>query len=601
MSSPFHPSNKNKILIFLAFLSFALYFNTLLNEYALDDDVVIVKNKYTRQGINGIPELVTHHLFYGTMNDDSRVGLYRPLSLISFALEYEVFGLNPFVSHLVNVLLYVLIAVLLFQWMTIYIFRENIFLCFLVCLIFIIHPIHTEAVANIKSRDELLSLLFILISQIWLGKFLVKNNKNYLLLSTGAFTLALFSKESAITFIPVSAMILYFFFDQKLKSIAKTIIPFIMAAMLYITIKIILTGFTTADNESVLNTPYLYATPSEAFATKVFILVKYIYLLFFPHPLSYDYCYKQIPYINLSDIKFIFSSILLSGLLIFSLLKFRSKNIYSFSILFFFFTISTVSNFIFIIGAPMGERFLFLPSLGFAIVLGYFFYNYLSKNTYRTPVAIAFISVIFFGGYKTISRNFDWKDNTTLFIKDYYAAPNSIRVMTNAAAYSYYYQIPQLKDSILIKKLTEGAVSKLEKAIRTDPKFTEPYVHLTYIYLQDNKKELAVRTVELAIENNAVSLRLENFFPEISNYYVEQGRQQYLKREFEKCLSSFNRALFFNPNNYEAYWNLGGIYLEKREISKTIEYWEKTLQINPDQEKRKELLERVKNDFKGRN
>lgn len=101
----FLEKNKNLRLWLLIIIPFTFYLNSLFNGYALDDSAVITENRLTKKGLKGIKELATHHLFYGYMNNgDKSTGAYRPLSLITHAIEYHLFGKNPFVSHLINVI-----------------------------------------------------------------------------------------------------------------------------------------------------------------------------------------------------------------------------------------------------------------------------------------------------------------------------------------------------------------------------------------------------------------------------------------------------------------------------------------------------------------
>ena len=162
-------------LIFLFIFSFIIYGNTFQNEYALDDGIVITQNHFVQKGIAGIPDILTHDSFFGWLkgaNNDVAGGRYRPLSLVSFAIENSIFGNNPGASHFINVLLYAVLGMSVFILLNRLLiikqtqFSNLIHLPFLTALLFIAHPVHTEAVANIKGRDEILSLLFSIIAII---------------------------------------------------------------------------------------------------------------------------------------------------------------------------------------------------------------------------------------------------------------------------------------------------------------------------------------------------------------------------------------------------------------------------------------------------
>ena len=193
-------------LIVLLLLAFGLNFNTLFHEYALDDAVVLTGNTLVQKGVAGIPEILSHELFYGLEKQESDLsgGRYRPFALIVFALEVQFFGINPFVSHLINVLLFVFLIALLFRLLQKYIFRElNPNLAFLTCLLFVVHPIHTEVIANVKSRDELIAFILLLLSAFSILRYLKNRKLLSLLPAAFCFFISLLTRESAIPFIGI--------------------------------------------------------------------------------------------------------------------------------------------------------------------------------------------------------------------------------------------------------------------------------------------------------------------------------------------------------------------------------------------------------------
>ena len=150
-------------------LPFLLYYQATTFGYVLDDQIVITDNNFTKKGFAGIGDLLTTESMTGYFGEQKNLvqgNRYRPLSLITFAMEYDMFGgLNPSVSHWINILFYALTGLLLFRVLSM-MFRKRpesfwwLAIPFLTSLFFIAHPIHSEAVANIKGRDEILALLF---------------------------------------------------------------------------------------------------------------------------------------------------------------------------------------------------------------------------------------------------------------------------------------------------------------------------------------------------------------------------------------------------------------------------------------------------------
>src|SRR5690349_15665328 len=145
------------LALIIAGVAFALYVNTLGNGYALDDFSVIKENRQTKQGWGAFPEIFKTSFRYGYITNQDE--LYRPLPKASFAIEWAIAPDNPALAHFTNILLYALTGMLLFLTFRKYM-GGSVVIPFIASLLFIAHPIHTEAVANIKSRDEIMSLIF---------------------------------------------------------------------------------------------------------------------------------------------------------------------------------------------------------------------------------------------------------------------------------------------------------------------------------------------------------------------------------------------------------------------------------------------------------
>ena len=201
----------------IAAVAFALYANTLGHDYAMDDQIVLHRNAYTQSGISGIWKLLSEDTFAGFLGNsykgDVVGGRYRPLSLITFALEAQLFGLNSHVSHGINVLLYMLTGCLLFliveRLWSLQRLRSPQIAGFATALLFVVHPVHTEAVANIKGRDEVLALLLVFIAW-WIA---VRRERPLNAAGMAAVGVLLFlatmSKESAIVWcvlVPLSLL-----------------------------------------------------------------------------------------------------------------------------------------------------------------------------------------------------------------------------------------------------------------------------------------------------------------------------------------------------------------------------------------------------------
>ena len=147
-----------------------LYSNTITHDYTQDDAIVIYDNMFTQDGVSGISGLLSNDTFYGFFKKDGKANLvaggrYRPLTPIMFAIEHQIFGNNSTIGHLLNILWYAFLCMMIYKLLVLMlnpIFENKkgfyIFALMAACL-FAAHPLHTEVVANIKGRDEIMSML----------------------------------------------------------------------------------------------------------------------------------------------------------------------------------------------------------------------------------------------------------------------------------------------------------------------------------------------------------------------------------------------------------------------------------------------------------
>jgi hypothetical protein len=476
--------------------------NTFNNDYALDDAGIIAKNEYVQQGFQGIPAIFSNDAFqsfYQEMGVGQQLsgGRYRPLSIATFAVEQQLFGPNEGeapqynlakIRHVVNVLLYILSVVLLLYFLRNFLFKEDALVSFIACLLFLIHPIHTEVVANIKSRDEIMSFLFIVLTFIAVFNYDKTKKIKYLIGGMVFYFLALLSKEYAIALLVFIPMLIYILNGGTIKNSLLKIIPLLAVAIVYVYIRISAVGVgSTAEKTDLLDNPFFYATSAEVWATKIEILNHYLRLLFYPNPLSCDYSYNTISYKNFSN-GWVWVSIFIHLSLIVAAVKlFVKRNILSFAIVFYLLNLLMVSNLVFDIGATMGERLAYHSSLGFVLIIAIGVSWLLKKiNTSQMTIAIGSAIgclIVIWCAVKDIERNAQWKDNPTLFLTDVKTVPNSILTNANAGkAYEDMAALPENKSRSRI--LIDSGIAYSNKAVSLYPKFAGGYVDLAFAYCQ---------------------------------------------------------------------------------------------------------------------
>lgn len=200
--------NRDHIALMAVFiLAFLLYGNTIRNGYSLDDTYVTQNNFKVQKGFAGIPEIFTSRY----VDEEGNAFGYRPVAMVTFAIEYELWGQNPHMSHFINVVLYALILLFLFKILRKIFKKKHILYLLAVVLLFAAHPIHTEVVASLKNRETLLSFLFSLAAIICFLKWMDKRRKWVVITGVFFFILAFLSKQDSVTFAAVIPLAMFYY------------------------------------------------------------------------------------------------------------------------------------------------------------------------------------------------------------------------------------------------------------------------------------------------------------------------------------------------------------------------------------------------------
>ncbi len=568
--------------------AFLLYANTLDLKYTLDDSLMITGNTFTQKGVGGIKEIFTNDAFVGFLGKNNLLpgGRYRPLSQVMFALEKELFGFNPFVGHLINVLLYALTCMLLYiilkRLFTTY--TSNIWflsLAFVTALLFTAHPLHTEVVANIKGRDEILCLLLSL-GSVYLALLYIEKQKIYhAVLILPVFFLAILSKENALTFLAAIPLMLYMFTKAKLKDHLVIIIPLLVAIVLYFVLRMSMIGarISNVNTIELLNDPFVGASVMQKYATIMFTWLKYLLLLIFPHPLTHDYYPKQIPIIGFGDFRAILPVIIFGGMLVYALWQFRSKSLPVFAILFFFITFSIVSNFVFNIGTFMNERFMFTALLGFCVFIGWFLTVYLkkkmkNKDAYRNTAMFILIVVLLGYSVKTISRNRVWMDDVTLFTTDVKVSENSTKCNTSAGG-KLLEKADSTDNELQKNQYIQQAYGYLNKAVEIYPRNLNAWNLLGNCDIK--RKDYAAS--RLCFMN---CLKINPKHPHALNNLLYLAQVANKNQQFAEAIIDYKILLRYKPDMPDYYYGLGVAYRGMNQFDSAIISLNKTLQLKPD-------------------
>jgi tetratricopeptide (TPR) repeat protein len=425
--------------LLLAFASVLLYSNTFHHRFVLDDHGIIKNNKITKAAVSmeNTKTIFSTPLRKGDVSDLEN-SLYRPAIKLLYNLEWNAFDGNPHSFHVVNVLLYALCCFLLY--LVLYeAFSKRWVIPFLITLLFAVHPLHVESVANVKGGEEVLSLLGLLLALRCAQLYLHKSKTLYFVLAILAYLVASFSKESTVVAVAIIPLFLYYFTKATVKQNLMLSGSFLACSVFFLVCRhFALSGYPEPLPTSVMDN-YLVACESKAeqVASAINTLGLYLKTFFIPHPLSCDYSFKSLEPVTLSSPYFLLSFVLFVAMFAFAVYKLKQKEGIGFGILWFFISISIVSNIFFLIGTSFGERLMFTPSLGLCIAFILLLAKYLYKPGENTLSEIK-TSPILFGivivvsgifAAKTYARNMDWKTDFKLFSRDIEHYPESTHLL----------------------------------------------------------------------------------------------------------------------------------------------------------------------------
>ncbi len=537
-------------LVILAVLTILVYSNSFSNSFVWDDHAFIVENLSIRQfNMKGLVSFFTNRESTASSEELSR-DVWRPLSTASFAVDFKLWGLNPGPYHVENALLHTMNAVLVYI-ATFLILQDPIASFFAGC-IFAIHPVQTAAVTWASGRSNLLSCLFFLSALI----FHIRNRKeerafNYNC-SLILFSLSLLAKEMAVT-LPLVFILydLHFAAKKRFKYYAAFYLPFFLISLSYVAARYSVLG-RFAQQEVWWGGNIL-----DNLLTMLKALAGYVRLLFLPFNLRAEYMVD----ISRSVLDpYTASAIMVLtavGLLFMAMRRIKAVSFY---ILWFFITLIPVSNIV-PFKAIMAERFLYLPLVGFASLIGISFarlWQISARRQWQRIVATAVLIFVFMAyGVLTIARNTEWRDEVTFCTKEVARSPSNPRFHYNLGL-AYLKEAYASADSKNIySAYCALAMKEFEEAARLNPGFLWAHVNLGNLHAKAG-------LYDLAIEDYKKAIAIRESGPAYNNLAIAY----YNKGLLDEALAACRKALSLSPLSREAYVTLDNIYSAKGEDEK---------------------------------
>ena len=465
-------------------------------------------------------------LFKQTINDT-----YLPLTILSFNLEYHLFGLSPYIAHLINILLHLSIVGMIFDLalMLKFSFWESL----IASMIFALHPMHVESVAWVTERKDVLGILFyvLCIKHYWL--YLERNSRKHYWVSIIAGFLSVMTKSMAIS-IPWVLLLLDWYHQRRLsKAVWVDKLPFVLLIFPIASI----TFFKLSPHPHMAHNSLLVGVWSFAW-----------YLEKFLWPFNFLPAYSPPQPLTFSNLIYL-RSLIICIAFISSMVLWRKRRLYILACLWWVLTIFFFWRFDFTDTNIVADRFMYLPSLGFCLLLG----KVLSKYKF---MAVLVIMVL---GYLTFNQCQIWKDDKTLWSWTLAHDPKNEVAKENQDALKYDAK----------KKIVD--YQAVTQAIDRNSGSAEDYLLRGNAFLLEVDFDLALKDFNKAIKID----------PSKYMSYNMRGELYALRGEDQKALEDFKMALALKPDNAIAYAQTTRILKSMHQINPLFIWFDQALMMNP--------------------
>ena len=548
--------------IFLVVITFIVYANSLHGDFVLDDRFEILRNPVIRNTHNlGVAFKRPFWAIYKKGDFDRPSNYYRPLKTVAYIFAVRIVGADPFRFHIISITLHALVGITVFFLASNFI--KNRRFAAIAAIIFIVHPVQSEAVAWIGTSftDPLYSLFYLLAfySYLFRGKF--PKAGLGLFLSGFLFFAALLSKEPAVSFLPL-IMVAQIFFQSPARWKARIfhLGYFFCFFFVYMLMRFnALSGFAPVSQFQNLGILHLLAGA-------VYLFARYIELLLLP--INLQGYHPFIPVLSLLDWRFLVSLALLLIFLSVAAILWNKRSLFFFYMMWFPLTL-----FLMFYVKSMGitiicERYLYLSMVGYALILSHGV-KYLSERfkTERGGAVLYIILIFIIGNYfvLTVKRNCVWKNNLTFYSDCFKYHPES-KVLNEdyCTALSDYGTIRQ-------------SVRCFENYAREYPLDLTISTHLGNVYarrgsqlLSEGNLNEAEKYFDLAVDklSNSPFSKFEGTYRKLALILLEKAKIRMLESDFNRAeeaklaaIRYFEKCKKAVPENNQVRLFLGDVLL----------------------------------------
>ena len=560
---------------FLVVVAISIYANSLSNGFVFDDISMIQQN----------PDVVNFK-WERVLSLNS----YRPLRTLTYALNYGLGGLDPFGYHLFNLLLHAFNSVLVFLFLRLIL--ENINSSFLGGILFAIHPVQTASVAYISGRKDLLATFFLLLSVYWFVKWRRVGGWGRLILMGCAIFLAILSKEVAVIF-PLLLLLLDLCVIRvhgvvrKTTLLAETIKAGALFYTLVLAFAVLALYYAIVWTEASRMDGYWGDNLLNQWGTSFKLFVHYLKLAFVPYPLIADYTGVFPVSTGFTEPMTLFCLLVVVLYVVFAMRFFCNWPLLTLGMGWFFISLLPVLQ---IVGFHeiTADHFMYLPMVGVALSFGDLGARGLYSRSINVLVGTVILCVFVIFSFLTVTRNWVWVDQVTLWEDTYEKAPDSYRANANLG--QIYFEHFQ-RDPNRNPRLRESAIKFSKRAAEISPTDSLAYSNLGVIhrewgwkdYLQGNDQKAEEQEKQaLLYLNKAVSLDPENVWnqsylgdvrKDLGMIWQGRGDLSRAKKERQAALQAYEKAIEFgspNPQFPLIYFKLAMVKVDQRRFTEAI-------------------------------
>lgn len=555
--------------ILIVLLGFTCYFNSLSGKFIWDDFYLIVSNPIIKN-ISNIGKIFATELLPNS-------NYYRPIQTLTYLFDYHIYNLNFWGYHLTSLIIHIvnsLIVFLLIKKIT-----ANHITAVITSLFFVCAPIHSEAVAYISGRADLLSAFFVLLSFLFY-------TKQKIVAALILFILALFSREGTLVLPCIFIVYDFLAMDRKARcNNRKYYTYFFLIILAYALLR--MTVLNLPQKNIFLNTRICFNIGFIArLATFIKGIITYLGIIVYSINFHLDRAF-----LVASNFYNFYTIIFLSITLFISLVIKKIKSggwLIIFGISWFLIFLFPQSNFIFPL--TIAEHFLYLPSLGFFLVLAVIIEKLWHKR--KQLVTVLLILGIFYYSFITISYNINWRDPLNFYRWTLKFSPGNNRMRYLLG--NYYAEMG----------MVDLALEEYKKAIALDNQPQEYKTKIDLSFFKANKKFLPVFHHNLGVmlaSKGLIKEAAEEYKkaiaikPDLAESYNDLGCLYISQNRLEEAKEIFTKVLTIVPKFYKAYYNLGIIYAQSGDNQKAITAFSQALAINPEYNLAKENIARLTN------